>query len=206
MGETATYRSRSGRVLAIAAVVVAIAVIVSIAFSDGPSGVLHFGAIPLLFAAFVWAIFDRPYLRVTDGGLEIGNVFRSIHVPWPGVTDLELRWGLRVVTSFGKYTAWSVPAPKRPSIGSQFTGGLGLGPARSLDTSLVDNARKPGRNRTPSEGAAAAAQRWAELGDAGYLDQPRLDAARPTTSWNTDVIAICAVLIVLAAIGLATYG
>lgn len=207
MQETEDFRSTSGRVLTIASTVIAIAVIVAIALSDGWNGLLHFGAIPLLFAALVWAIFGRPFLRVSDGGVEIGNVLRLIHVPWPAVTELDRRWGLRVVTAFGKYTAWSVPAPKRPSFGSTFVGGTRVMEQKASQSaaSLLDNgARDAPKGRTESKAAIAVAARWEKLKSAGHLDSPRLDAAKPTYRWNTDVIVVCAVLIILAAIGVAT--
>lgn len=201
------FRSLSGRVLSIASGVVAVLVLITIAVSDGMTGVIHYGAVPLLFAGLVWAVFDRPFLRVTDGGLQIGNVFRSIHVPWPAVTELELRWGLRVVTEFGKFAAWSVPAPKRPRIGGRL-GGHPFGGNASMppDTSLLDSQAKEGaRGRTESKPAAAAQRRWQKLKDAGFLDTVRLDAAEPTKSWNTDVLGICGGLLVLSVIGVATY-
>lgn len=211
MGESETFRSLSGRALTVGSAVVAVLVIVTIAVSDGWTGILHYGAVPLLFAALVWAVFGRPFLRVTDGGLEIGNVFRYIHVPWPAVTELELRWGLRVVTEFGKFAAWSVPAPKRPHLSGRFTGnafGGSVGSRWSLpaDAGLLDSqAKRSAAGRTESKPAAAASRRWQGLKEAGFLDSPRLDAAKPTTTWNVDVLTACGGLLVLSIIGIATY-
>ncbi|NYI68061.1 PH domain-containing protein [Spelaeicoccus albus] len=207
MGEVETFRSTSGRVLSIGSAATAVAVLVTIAVSDGVPGLLHYGAIPLLFAALVWAIFDRPFLRVSDGGIDIGNIARLVHIPWPSVTDLELRWGLRVVTSFGKYTAWSVPAPKRPSLGSTLAGGTSVMQQKASQSaaSLLDkNSQKRRTDSVESEAAVSASKRWESLKDAGHLDNPRLDDAKPTTTWHKDVVSICGILIVLTAIGLAT--
>lgn len=205
MEDTEEFRSTSGRVLAIASAGVAVVVLVAVYISDGAAGLLHYGAIPLLFAAIVWAIFDKPFLRVTDGGVEIGNVFRLIHVPWPSVTELDRRWGLRVMTAFGNYTAWSVPAPKRPSFGGMVGGRTGMMQRNaSMTTARLESAQDPRKGRIESKAAEAVVARWERLKSAGYLDSPRLDASKPTYRWNTDVIGVCVVLVLLAAVGVVT--
>lgn len=137
-----------------------------------------FGAIPLLFAAAVWAVFDRPYVRVSDGGVEIGNVLRTVRIPWPAVTGVELRWGLRVVTVRGGYTAWSVPPPSRPGL-------LGSG-----------------RGAAAAPAAQQVVDRWTALKDAGYLDDPRVEADVFVSRWNRPSLIVLATLLVLSVAGL----
>lgn len=217
MVDTRTYRRVSGHVPIVVAGVVAALALITIAQADGRHGLLHLGALPLLFAALVWAVIERPFLRLDDVQLEMGNVFRRIRVPWIAITKLDRRRGLVAVTATGVYSAFAVPAPKRRPIGDTLSTASPYGdtytpgnsPADLTATlaasSLLDDpaSLKPPPGRVESTAATAATARWArhhaQAASGGVRD------AMQTVTWNKGVVIICGVLVVLAAVGLATY-
>ncbi len=195
-------RSTSGKVLTTACIVTALIADVGIVLDGGWQSLLVFGALPLLFAAVVWTLFDRPYVRVTDGGVEICNLVRTVHIPWPAVTDIELRWGLKLITKFGDYSAWSVPPPPRPKfrIGRGSSGGIA---APRGGVYAGENA--VGGPRSPNQAARAAMERWESLQQAGYLKDPRLEFNEPLKQWNRPQLIVLAILVVLSAAGILAY-
>src|SRR5699024_3432469 len=123
-------------------------------------------SVPFLLAAalLVWIVFGYPRVEVSDGGITLVNVVRTVHIPWPCFTGADTRWNLRIDTTSGAYTSWALPA--------------GSGTARRL----------PGRKHEPTmtqrqltgNTAEAAAvvigQRLHNLQDAGHLDAATLAA------------------------------
>ena len=100
-----------GRVLtiAIAAIGAAVTIWTGVAY-DWRDAALMVPWMALL-AVICWATFWRPRVTVSDGGVELVNVTRTVFVPWPALHDLETRWALTLVTAYGRFTAWSAPAP-----------------------------------------------------------------------------------------------
>ncbi|NYI68060.1 PH domain-containing protein [Spelaeicoccus albus] len=215
-----TFRRISGHATIVVAGIIAALALLTIVQVSGWYGLVHLGALPLLFAALVWAVIERPFVRVTDSGVDIGNILRRIHVPWKTLTELGFRRGLTAITASGTYTAVAVPAPKKQPVGNTlsssgspygdtFTPGSTEAslsaqiPAESLIADSDPVNRLPGH--TLSGAAASAANRWSKFktqrGDAASTGD-----AKPITAWNKDVLTVCGVLIVLAVIGLATLG
>lgn len=202
VAEPETLHSISGRVLTVACTVTAVIAVVGIALDGGWQGLLNFGALPLLFAGLVWALFDQPYVRVTDGGVEICNIVRTVEIPWPAVTDIDLQWGLRLVTRLGNVSAWSVPPPSRPR--ARLSRNLRSGTGQLAGPQPVRPA-SPQDRRTPSHAAQTVVNRWHTLQQEGHLDDPRLESDRPVKHWNRTQLSVLTVLILLSAAGVLGY-
>lgn len=196
-GDTAQrdeLRSPTGRLLTVVSAAVALGVLALLVSAGSWQQLLGFGTVPLLFTAIIWATFDRPCVRVSDSYIEVRNVFRTVVVPWPAVIDVDLRWGLRLITRLGTCSAWSVPAPARPGYFA-LRRGQASAPPGSVDTSA----------RRPAEAAQAVVDRWAALRQAGYLDDPRLESDRLAVTWNRQEVVVLSVLALLSIVGIVGY-
>ena len=166
LGETVVLRTSTMRTVGLCTVVVAVAGVV-VSVPDG-TAIAHWGA-PLLLVALVgWAAFWNPRVEVSDGGVLMVNVLRSVEIPWPAVEGVDGRYGLQLRTAYGAFTAWGAGAP------------TGRDRARSRE----------------SEAAALVHERMDTLKAAGWLDDPRLERPRARVRWHVPVIAVAAVLLV----------
>lgn len=172
MGDTTTYRSRFSRWLAVVTAVLGAVLLVWLAASAGPTAALAYGPPVALVVLVAWLAFWRPEVEVSDGEVVLRNVWRTVHVPWPALQDVDARLGLRLVTTYGSYQAWAAPAPRRPRSG------------------LV----------APGEAAAAVQERWSVLRDAGFLDNPRLERPSARTVVHTGAIVAAAGLLLLTVV------
>lgn len=173
MGETRTYRSAFSRALAVVAVALSGVLLLWMALTAEPREALRYGAPVALVGVLAWLAFWRPLVEVSDGGVEIRNVWRTVRVPWPALQDIDSRLGLRLVTAYGSYQAWAVPAPRRTR------GAVAV---------------------EPTEAAMWVSERWDELRGAGYLDDPRLERPRAETRTHTAAVAVVAALVVLTVV------
>ena len=171
MGESVLLRSRGGQALGAAMVLLAV-VGLGVALVDGVEELLRFGAPVALFGLLGWGSFWRPHVEVTDGGVTVANTLRTIEVPWPAVTDVDGRYGLRLTTAYGPVTAWGAAAP------------MGRQRARRED----------------SPAAVVVRERWEALRTAGYLDDARLERPAPRTTWHRPLIAGLAALALASAV------
>ena len=189
MGAARVFRSMPGRVLTVATAVAGLVCLVAMAVGGG-SELLRFGAVPLLVVLLVWAMFWRPRVEVSDGGIELRNVLRTVHVPWPAYRGADTRLALKIETTGGDYTAWATPARSGA-------------PARRDLATPVD-ARRTAGGASADAAALEIAARHEALRKAGHLDRvPVQGAPVPTVRWHWDVVAGCAVLSVLVALGAA---
>lgn len=199
MGPTHVFCSTYGRYLTGASAVVAVVVLVSMLVSDGVAYTLAHGAWPLLGVALVAAVFWLPRVVVSDGGVEVRNVWRTVHVPWPAFRGAEAGYSLVVATTEGPVTAWAAPRAS--------------GTASRLRRDRADRAedlapatagavlRHPG---TADAAAHAVAERFRALEAAGHLR----GAARaveagvaPSRSWHARTLAVVAVLLLAGVAG-----
>lgn len=171
MGETTTYRAGSSRRLAVVSTTLCLGLVLWLAATAQPLDSLRHGAPVALLALLVWLAFWRPHVEVSDGGVEVRNVWWTVHVPWPALRDVDSRLGLRLVTVYGSYQAWSVPAPRRTRTGAA---------------------------RVPTDAAAAVLERWEELRRAGHLDDARLESCRARTRIHAGAIAATGTLALLS--------
>lgn len=167
----ADLRSRTSQALGVAMIVAGLVALVS-AVVDGPDAVLQYAAPAVLFGLVGWATFFQPGVVVSDGGVLVRNTWRSIEIPWPAVQGVEGRYGLRLVTAYGSFTAWGAGAPR--------------GRARMHDTE--------------SHTAEEVQRRLELLRAAGYLDDARLEWAKPRVHWHVRLLAAAGALVLLAVV------
>jgi Bacterial PH domain len=194
------YRPAFGRALTVAiAALCAVTAIVTF-IGGGLDDLLQFGPWLALTAGACWATFWRPCVEVSDGGVRLVNVTRTIDVPWPAITGVETRWALTLLTAYGKFTAWAAPAP-------------GRGPMRKatrVDANLIGRAVGAQRAAAPLEISPGAAKEaaeivrdhWERLRAAGHLDNPMLEHERVPVRWHVGTMAVGIVLVGLGVIGL----
>ena len=109
----AVFRPTFGRVLTVVIAAICGVTAVVIAVGGNLADLLRFAPWLALLVGGCWATFWRPCVEVSDGGVRLVNVTRTIDVPWPAITGIETRWALTLLTAYGKFTAWAAPAPGR---------------------------------------------------------------------------------------------
>ncbi len=174
MGPTVRVRARSARFLGMTMITVAGVGLVSAA-AGGLETALRLGPVLVLFGLLGWAAFWQPYVEISDGGVTVSNIVRTVHVPWPAVTDVEGRYGLRLATSYGPVTAWAAAAP-------------------------AGRARARGEN---SPVAVAVADRLQSMRLAGHLDRAHLERDTLDVVWHLPVLVTGGVLVAGCALALA---
>ncbi len=195
---TRVFVSGYGRVLTVAAAVVAVAIIVGEATTRDLRTLLVAAAFSAAGGLAAWALFWRPRVEVSDGGVLVVNVTRTIEIPWPVFVAAEAGWSLVVTTTQGRWTAWA--APRASATGAA----LRRGRRRQPDSS----APRAGRERATAEVVAQAiTQRHDELVSAGHLDGARRvaerEGIRPAVSWHVATIAGVLALVSLGSVAAA---
>jgi hypothetical protein len=195
----AVFRSTFGRVLTIAIGVICGVTALAIAVEGNLADFLGFLPWLVLLAGGCWATFWRPRVEVSDGGVRLVNVTRTVDVPWPAITGIETRWALTLLTQYGRFTAWAAPAP-------------GRGPVRRatrVDPNLLGRtvgtaAEAPATITVgPADQAAEIVRdRWEQLRAAGHLDNPMLEHERAPVRWHVGTLAAGIALVGLGIAGL----
>jgi hypothetical protein len=195
------YRSRFGQGLAVLIWVLAGLALAAILSQGGVEGLVRGAAWALLPALLVWAMFWRPCVVVDDGGVELVNVFRTIRLPWPSITEVDTRWALTLHTAYGRFAAWAAPAS-----GWQPGRRLTEQDAREVPLEVSSAGKSMRASDSPyspsGEAAIEVRRRWQELRDAGHLDNPRLEFDRAPIQWHLALLAALLVLIVWMIAGL----
>lgn len=169
MGETETFRSRFSRGLAVTTAALGALLLGWLTVAVGPGGAVRYGPPVALVVLMAWLAFWRPAVEVSDGGVVLRNVWRTVHVPWPAMLEVDGRLGLRLVTAYGSYQAWAAPAPRRTRSGVA----------------------------APGAAVTAVQRRWDQLRDAGFLDEPRLERPTARTELHRGAIVASAALLLL---------
>jgi hypothetical protein len=190
------FRPGFGRGLTIIIAIVGVAILVFVAATSGFDDALLTLPWVALFAVSAWAIFWRPRVVVSDGGVRLVNVTRTIDAPWPAITDVETRYALTLVTAYGRFAAWAAPAP-------------GAGPAlrtamRSRpraaegdeEITAVSMGDMPGT--ASGDAATLVRRRWERLREDGFLDDPRLEFDKPPIRWHWQIGLVVAALAALS--------
>jgi hypothetical protein len=193
----AVFRPTFGRVLTLAIVGICVVAATVTVAEDGVGDLARMLPWLVLVCGACWAAFWHPRVEVSDGGVRIVNVTRTIDVPWPAIRDVETKWALKLVTAYGAFTAWAAPAG-------------GRGPARRASRIELNVMRRaPVTEHLADvgsmEGAAGDAAHivrahWAKLRDAGHLDNPVLERDTVPVRWHVETFGIAALLIVLGLI------
>lgn len=168
-----TYRSSFSRALAVVTIALCAVLLVSLALTAGVGTTLRYAAPALLVALLAWMAYWRPLVEVSDGGIELRNVWRTVQVAWPALQEVDGRLGLRLVTAYGTYQAWAVPAPRRT---------------------------RGSREVATTEAATMVRTRWDELRRAGHLEAPRLESPRARTEVHALPLTAALVLLVLSVV------
>ncbi|WP_372593310.1 hypothetical protein [Actinotalea sp.] len=203
MGPTQVFVSGYSRVLAVATIVIAVVVVLGTV----GAGDLRLTLLALSGGALAglagWALFWRPLVEVSDGGVRVVNVLRTIEIPWPVLDRAEVRWSLVVHTLDARWTAWG--APRSSAAASA---------VRRSEQTRVDHGRPSaglGRavGRLPSAASAervadAIAMRQASLLAAGHLDgaqaRARESGLKETITWHRGTIAAALTLAALTGV------
>lgn len=191
------FRARFGLGLTVAVAVLCGAAMVATLLED-PAAALRYAAPLALPAVVVWALFGRPAVVVSDAGVELRNVLRTIELPWPSIERVDTKYALTLHTAYGTYAAWAAPAPSRIQTVNATPSDL----AHLPESSYIGGGVRPGDLLTSASGQAAAyiRLRWEELRDEGYLDAPRLERDRPVVRWHVvPALAVAALAAVAVA-------
>ena len=182
--------STYGRALTIALGVVCLGTTIAVGVFAGWTDAALTAPWTALFALLCWAVFWRPRVVVSDAGVQLVNVSRTIFIAWPALHSIDTKWALTLVTAHGRFTAWGAPAS-----GAR---GAVLSMSRGADEQAYDFVGGPA-----GEAAALIRERWDRLRAAGHLDDPRLERDRPQVRWHVETgLAVAALL----AVGIATLG
>ena len=194
MPEPVTLRPRGGMIIAVAALVIAVAALVFIAVDGGLLELVRWAWPVVLLGWGAWLVYLRPFVRVSEGFVEVSNIVRTYRVPWGDIAEVDSRYALTLRTNGGRVIrAWAAPAP---------------GARQALSTQRVDVAHTPGEGETrrPSDAEGTAS------GDAAGLVRRELDRHRrealtsvsgTAVTWHPLLIAGTAALTVAAVLSLA---
>jgi hypothetical protein len=139
-----------------------------------------------------WATFWRPRVAVSDAGVEVVNVSHTVFVPWPALQDTDTKWTLTLITAYGRFRAWSAPAPGTRAALSSL-----VGSRKQRNPSNTGTVRLGDLVDSPSGAAAALIRhRWDAIRAAGHLENPRLERDRAQVTWH--VLTALAVVALLA--------
>ena len=202
MGPTQVFVSGYSRALGVATGVVAAVAVLS-TVGSGELRLALLGVLGGTLAAVLgWAIFWRPAVEVSDGGVRVVNVLRTIEIPWPVLDRAEVRWSLEVHTLDGRWTVWSAPRSSAAAAA-----------VRRNEQVRSERGRSRGPlGRLPSAASAevvaeAIILRKEALLAAGHLDgaqrTARENGLRETVTWHRTTIATAlavAALTVVAAL------
>jgi hypothetical protein len=190
------FRPWTGRLVTIGLAVIAVVAVLGIAWQYGVADGLRAAPWLALVVGACWALLWRPHVEVDDAGVRLVNVFRTVVLPWPAITAIDTKWALTLVTAYGKYTAWAAPAP----------GAAGTMRAHRSETKGLPSSTygpegiRPGDLPSSASGETALLirERWEQLRDAGYLDDPRLEQPEPPVTLHVGVLLGGLGLLVLA--------
>jgi hypothetical protein len=177
------FRSGFGRGLT---VVIGVAAVFALVLITATGGAMD-AALTLPWLALVvtccWAVFWRPLVRVSDAGVRLVNVTRTIDVPWPALREVHTRYALTLVTAYGSFAAWAAPAPTAgTALRSSMKFRPSDTPAAGREVVAVSVGDLPGS--ASGDAAAAVRRRWERLRVAGHLDDPRLEFERLPVRWH----------------------
>lgn len=192
------FRPAWARVLTVLVALASTTSLVVLSFTNGWDAWLAAPPLALVVGA-CWALFWRPAVVVSDGGVRLVNVLRTIALPWPSIERVDTKWALTLFTVYGKFTAWAAPAPGAHEAVRGTKRDAHLLP----DSAWTPEGSRPGDLPSTASGSAALSirRRWDALRKAGHLDEPRLEWERPPVTWHVGMLLGGGVLVVLTALG-----
>lgn len=193
-------RPSRGEMLTVVAAALALLLFGGVSIGDGWRDAAALAPWLVLLVGVTWAAFSRPHIEVSDAGIRLVNVLRTVVIRWPAVTGVETRYMLTIVTSHGEYAAWSAP------IGGRRGAARSDGRARRLAEpdvrALGDSTLGAGDITDTPSGAAALVirRRWQQLRDAGHLDDGRLERQSAEIEWHWPLLVAGAALVLLGVV------
>jgi len=184
--ETVTYRPGFARGLSYAVLAIAVIGLVSSLIGDFAATWRYIPVVALVVTA-VWAAYYWPAVTVSPFGVTIRNVTRTIELPWPSIQSIETKFALTLHTAYGNYSAWAAPAPGRAEVARMGNSKIYRSEAAGIPQSqIVGGAVRAGDLPGSNSGRAAmlVRSRWEELQQAGFLDNARLESAKPKVTWH----------------------
>jgi len=180
MGPTESLRPRSSRAIAVALGASGVLAVVAVVASRADVlTVVRTASVAVLVGALAWAVYWRPEVEVSDGGIRVIDPWRTVHVPWPALDTVSDRWSLTLTTTEGhRVSAFAAPA--------RGAADRGLGVA--------------------ARAAALVTERRAALREAGYLDDVRPEGAPVTVRTAVRPVLVCGGALVLAVASLVLPG
>ncbi|WP_051681947.1 hypothetical protein [Cellulomonas sp. HZM] len=197
MGPTLEFSSRPGRWLTIAAAVACVVAVVAITTHDGAAAGAGALAPTALVVLLVWALYWRPGVEVSDGLVEVRNVWSTVRIPWPAYRGSELKLSLTLRTADGDVGVWA--APRESGTARR------LRSARSMRE--LPDLPPEGTKRLPATGDAvldAIEARRDTLTAAGFLPAPDADV-HVTRAWHRRTLT-AAVVLAVATVAVLTLG
>ena len=190
---TVVFHAQHGTVITIVVAALCLFGLVVVLIDD-PALALRYTPALLLPVVVVWTLYARPAVIVSDAGVEVRNVTRTVVLPWPSIQRIDTKYALTLYTAYGTFAAWAAPAPGRMTTLASSREDLKHLPK----TSYIGGGVRPGDLTTSASGQAAAVirRRWEELNEAGHLADPRLERGRPQVRWHVlPALAICALAV-----------
>lgn len=174
MGETLTFRTPMARALTIGVAAVAAVALAYFVSDGGIRELWRSGPTVLCIVVVTWGLFWRPQVQVSDGGVTVANILRTVHVPWPVLRTVDSKWSLTVTAADVTVSAWAVPASSGMAARTRRPGARG-----------GQDSPSPLRSAGNADAAALAiAERREALVEAGHLKAQPVGSLSPRTSWN----------------------
>lgn len=171
MGQTKIFRPTSSRYLALAIWAILAVGIGAAVFGKQPAQSFRLIAPLGLIALVAWLFLWRPCLEVTDGGLQIINPLRTVHIPWPAFGDVHVHGTVIITTTVNQsFSVYAAP---------------------------IRNKRS--QQGVAADALTEISARRDQLTEAGYLTNVRPDGA-PVTQTTATVMAIALGLLGIASI------
>ena len=189
-----------GRILFIATLAVVLVCVVALLAQDDRGTTLRYGVVLVTSAYLVWLLFWAPCVEVSDGGIRLKNVWRTIELPWPAIERIDTRFALTLYTSYGRFVAWAAPASGRHRVITTSPSDLKNLPETSYSAGTVGLGDVP--RSDSGDAAAVVRQRWEELRDSGHLDGARTDPELKPVHWHRSHLVTFSILAGLSVLAL----
>jgi hypothetical protein len=174
------YRPTLTRVLAGCYLVFGVWLLVSVAAVDGATATARTLGWLVAVGVVVHAILWRPAVIVDEGGVELVNLVRTVHVPWAALEAVDTRFALTLTADGRRYASWAASAPGRTGSALRPPGAWraspgqarGAGPQVLPDPRWLPGVVGAGRASRDLRSGSGAAAFMVEHGWAGWRDRP----------------------------------
>lgn len=153
-----------GKVLTVAAGLAGVGMVVVPLLDGQGRAALQWLPVAGALALGSWLVLWRPRVVVSDDGVTIVNIARTVRIPWSAVERVQARWALEITSGGHTWSAWAAPRGSAVAAGMRARRGESdAHAARGADAEVVSAAirarRAEGRGADGSTGSAATV-RW----------------------------------------------